>query len=117
MSLRSALRQALAAFPDLDVSATALSRAPLDLRANTLKVHPDKAAKMLSDLEPVDGQWSPWALRVKLAADAKSPPIHAEPAFIKGMIEVQDEGSQLAALFSGAKPGEQVIDLCAGAGG
>ena len=33
------------------------------------------------------------------------------------MIEVQDEGSQLAALFSGAKPGEQVLDLCAGAGG
>ena len=33
------------------------------------------------------------------------------------MIEVQDEGSQLAALFAGAKPGEQVVDLCAGAGG
>src|SRR2546428_8078896 len=33
------------------------------------------------------------------------------------LIEVQDEGSQLAALFSAAKPGEQVIDLCAGAGG
>jgi 16S rRNA (cytosine967-C5)-methyltransferase len=33
------------------------------------------------------------------------------------MVEVQDEGSQLAALFAGAKPGEQVIDLCAGAGG
>jgi 16S rRNA (cytosine967-C5)-methyltransferase len=33
------------------------------------------------------------------------------------MIEVQDEGSQLAALLSAAKPGEQVIDLCAGAGG
>jgi 16S rRNA (cytosine967-C5)-methyltransferase len=32
-------------------------------------------------------------------------------------VEVQDEGSQLAALFSGAKAGEQVIDLCAGAGG
>ena len=45
------------------------------------------------------------------------PRIHAEPAFIKGMIEVQDEGSQLAALLAGAKPGEQVIDLCAGAGG
>jgi 16S rRNA (cytosine967-C5)-methyltransferase len=37
--------------------------------------------------------------------------------FLKGLIEVQDEGSQLAALFSGAKPGEQVVDLCAGAGG
>jgi 16S rRNA (cytosine967-C5)-methyltransferase len=43
--------------------------------------------------------------------------VHAEPAFIKGMVEVQDEGSQLAALFSGARAGEQVVDLCAGAGG
>ena len=48
---------------------------------------------------------------------AKSPAIHAEPAFLKGQIEIQDEGSQLAALLAGAKPGEQVIDLCAGAGG
>ena len=49
--------------------------------------------------------------------DAKSPAIQSEPAFIKGHIEIQDEGSQLAALLSGAKPGEQVVDLCAGAGG
>jgi 16S rRNA (cytosine967-C5)-methyltransferase len=82
-----------------------------------LKGERDKTAAMLSDLQPVPGRWSPWALRIRLAADAKSPAIHAEPAFLKGMIEVQDEGSQLAALFSGAKPGEQVIDLCAGAGG
>jgi 16S rRNA (cytosine967-C5)-methyltransferase len=52
-----------------------------------------------------------------VAPDSKSPAIHAEPAFLKGHIEIQDEGSQLAALLSGAKPGEQVIDLCAGAGG
>ena len=39
------------------------------------------------------------------------------PHSSKGQIEIQDEGSQLAALLSGAKPGEQVIDLCAGAGG
>ena len=56
-------------------------------------------------------------LRIRLAAEAKSPAIHAEPPFIKGQIEIQDEGSQLAALFAGAKPGEQVVDLCAGAGG
>jgi 16S rRNA (cytosine967-C5)-methyltransferase len=56
-------------------------------------------------------------LRIALTADAKSPPIHAEPAFLKGMVEVQDEGSQVAALLAGARPGEQVIDLCAGAGG
>ena len=93
------------------------SRAPLDLRVNTLKAEPDKAASMLADLKPERGRWSPVALRIALNADAKSPAIHAEPAFLKGMIEVQDEGSQLAALFAGAKPGEQVVDLCAGAGG
>jgi 16S rRNA (cytosine967-C5)-methyltransferase len=93
------------------------SRAPLDLRVNPLKADRDKVAGMLSDLKPEPSHWSPWGLRVRLSADAKSPAIHAEPAFLKGMIEVQDEGSQLAALFSGAKPGEQVIDLCAGAGG
>jgi 16S rRNA (cytosine967-C5)-methyltransferase len=93
------------------------SRAPLDLRVNTLKADIFKAEASLSDLKPEQGQWSPWALRVHLEASSKSPAIHAEPAFIKGMIEVQDEGSQLAALLSGAKPGEQVVDLCAGAGG
>jgi len=93
------------------------SRAPLDLRVNTLKADIFKAEASLSDLKPEEGHWSPWALRIHLGADAKSPAIHAEPAFLKGMIEVQDEGSQLVALLSGAKPGEQVVDLCAGAGG
>jgi 16S rRNA (cytosine967-C5)-methyltransferase len=43
--------------------------------------------------------------------------VHAEPAYLKGHVEVQDEGSQLAALLTGARPGEQAIDLAAGAGG
>ena len=93
------------------------SRAPLDLRVNTLKAEIETVAKALSDLNPEPVRWSPWGLRVRLSADAKSPAIHAEPAFLKGTVEVQDEASQLAAMFSGAKPGEQVVDLCAGAGG
>ncbi len=93
------------------------SRAPLDLRVNTLAADRDKAMAMLADLAPEPTRWSPFGLRIRLAADAKSPAIHAEPAFLKGMVEVQDEGSQLAALLSGAKAGEQVVDLCAGAGG
>ena len=93
------------------------SRAPLDLRVNALKAGRDKVAGMLSDLKPEPSRWLPWGLRIRLSADAKSPAIHAEPAFLKGLVEVQDEGSQLASLFSGAKPGEQVLDLCAGAGG
>jgi len=93
------------------------SRAPLDLRVNTLKAERAAAAAMVADLGPEMTRWSPWGLRIRLAADARSPAIHAEPAFLKGLVEIQDEGSQLAALFSGAKPGEQVLDLCAGAGG
>src|SRR5207245_1834377 len=38
-------------------------------------------------------------------------------AFVKGWVELQDEGSQLASLLCGARAGEQVLDLCAGGGG
>jgi 16S rRNA (cytosine967-C5)-methyltransferase len=93
------------------------SRAPLDLRVNALKADRDKAVAALADLAPQPTRWSPVGLRIALAAAAKNPAIHAERAFIKGLVEVQDEGSQLAALLAGAKPGEQVVDLCAGAGG
>ncbi|HSJ43013.1 MAG TPA: RsmB/NOP family class I SAM-dependent RNA methyltransferase [Xanthobacteraceae bacterium] len=93
------------------------SRAPLDLRTNALKSERDTANNMLADVHPEPTRWSPWGLRIRLSADAKNPSIHAEPAFLKGFVEVQDEGSQVAALLSGARPGEQVIDLCAGAGG
>src|SRR5215467_11449667 len=93
------------------------SRAPLDLRVNTLKGKREKILASLAHLGARETPWSPLGLRIELGADARNPGIHAEESFIKGAIEVQDEGSQLAALFSGAKPGEQVIDLCAGAGG
>jgi 16S rRNA (cytosine967-C5)-methyltransferase len=93
------------------------SRAPLDLRVNTLKSGRDEMVPKLDYLHAEPARWSPLGLRIRLAADAKSPAIHAEPAFLKGAIEIQDEGSQLAALFADARPGEQVVDLAAGAGG
>jgi 16S rRNA (cytosine967-C5)-methyltransferase len=93
------------------------SRAPLDLRVNTLATDCEAVLPKLTHLGAEPARWSPVGLRIRQAADAKSPAIHAEPPFLKGQIEIQDEGSQLAALFAGAKPGEQVIDLCAGAGG
>ena len=92
-------------------------RAPLDLRVNTLVADRSKVAAMLAHLAVTPTPWSPVGLRLAAPPDAKSPAIQSEPAFLKGMIEVQDEGSQLAALLSGAKAGEQVVDLCAGAGG
>ena len=103
---------------DRVAEATAMaSRAPLDLRVNTLKAKREKIEGSIAHLGARPTPWSPIGLRIELGADARNPGIHAEEAFIKGAIEVQDEGSQLAALFSAAKPGEQVIDLCAGAGG
>lgn len=98
-------------------AAALASRAPLDLRVNTLKGTREEAMASLPDLTVEPARWSPVGLRVNVHPDAKAPAIHAEPAFIKGLIEIQDEGSQLAALLSGAQPGEQVVDLCAGAGG
>jgi 16S rRNA (cytosine967-C5)-methyltransferase len=98
-------------------TAAMASRAPLDLRVNTLKAKPEKVLGSLRHLGATATPWSPLGLRIALGADARNPGVHAEEDFIKGGIEVQDEGSQLAALLSGAKPGEQVIDLCAGAGG
>jgi len=92
-------------------------RAPLDLRVNTLKAARDKVQASLAHLGAGPTPWSPWGLRIALGADARNPGIQAEEDFVKGAVEVQDEGSQLAALFTGAQPGEQVIDLCAGAGG
>src|SRR6202158_3148855 len=103
---------------DRVAEATAMaSRAPLDLRVNTLKAKREKILPSLAHLGATATPWSPLGLRIELGADARNPGIHAEEDFIKGAIEVQDEGSQLAALLSAAKPGEQVIDLCAGAGG
>jgi len=103
---------------DRVAEATAMaSRAPLDLRVNTLKAKREKVLSSLTHLGVETTPWSPLGLRIELGADARNPGVHAEEDFIKGAIEVQDEGSQLAALLSAAKPGEQVIDLCAGAGG
>ncbi len=98
-------------------AAAMASRAPLDLRVNTLKAKREKVQGSMKHLGAHETPWSPIGLRIELGADAKNPGIHSEEDFIKGLVEVQDEGSQLAALLSAAKPGEQVIDLCAGAGG
>jgi 16S rRNA (cytosine967-C5)-methyltransferase len=103
---------------DRAVEGEALARrAPLDMRVNSLKAEREDVLPKLAHLGAEPTRWSPLGLRIRLSADAKSPAVHAEPAFLKGAIEVQDEGSQLAALIAGARPGQQVIDLAAGAGG
>jgi 16S rRNA (cytosine967-C5)-methyltransferase len=92
-------------------------RAPVDLRANRLKTTREKVLDALAHLQPEPTPFSPVGLRIAIRADGRGPALQAEPAYVKGQVEVQDEGSQLAALLAGARPGLQVLDLCAGAGG
>jgi 16S rRNA (cytosine967-C5)-methyltransferase len=91
------------------------SQAPVDLRANTLKC---KDAKDLILALDRDGHFglptphSPIGVRLKKRIAAFN-----TQAFKDGQFEMQDEGSQIAALLVKAKPGQKVIDFCAGAGG
>lgn len=91
-----------------------MTPAPLDLRVNTIKSTRDEVRASLAaqGIETENGSYSPVALR----APAKSF-MGKTKAFEKGMVEIQDEGSQLIALLTGAKPGMRVLDYCAGGGG
>lgn len=94
------------------------SRPPLDMRANRLKADRSKVRKALSRHKAAETPFSPEGLRIApTTGDRRHPNVQIEPAFQKGWFEIQDEGSQLTALLVGAKPGERVLDLCAGAGG
>lgn len=91
-----------------------LHEAPLDLRVNTLVSDRPAAQVALADsgLAVEATPLSPLGIRVRGRA-----PLSAHPAFRSGAVEVQDEGSQLVALMTDVRPGMQVIDFCAGAGG
>ncbi|MFO1118466.1 MAG: RsmB/NOP family class I SAM-dependent RNA methyltransferase [Beijerinckiaceae bacterium] len=93
------------------------ARAPVDLRVNALKTTRDKAIEDLSHLDPQPAPFAPHGLRILPRADGRGPALSAEPAYAKGLVEVQDESSQLVAALANAAPGEQVLDLCAGGGG
>lgn len=93
------------------------ARAPIDLRVNRLKAGRDDVLRDLSHHQPETGAWSPDALRFQPGHDGRGPSLQTEPGFFAGAFEVQDEGSQLVTLLAGARPGQTVIDLCAGAGG
>lgn len=91
-----------------------MSPASLDLRVNTIKATREEVRASLAaqNIETQEGLYSPVALR----APAKSF-MGATKAFEKGLVDIQDEGSQLIALLTGAKPGMRVLDYCAGGGG
>ena len=99
--------------------ATLLETAPLDLRVNVLKANRETMLAALTavgfDAEPTPG--SPWGIRIAREQGLGGANVRTLPIFRNGSLEIQDEGSQRAALASGAKPGEFLVDLCAGGGG
>jgi 16S rRNA (cytosine967-C5)-methyltransferase len=93
-------------------------RAPVDLRVNTLKADRDKVLKALGRFAAVATAYSPVGVRLPPPeGPARQPNVEVETAHGKGWYEVQDEGSQIAALLAAAGPRQQVLDICAGAGG
>jgi 16S rRNA (cytosine967-C5)-methyltransferase len=93
-------------------------RAPIDLRVNTLKATREKVLKALHHFGAVPTPYSPVGVRIPAPEGGKrAPHVESEAAHGKGWFEVQDEGSQIAAQMTGAGPRQQVLDLCAGAGG
>jgi 16S rRNA (cytosine967-C5)-methyltransferase len=85
---------------------------------NTLKGGVDRALSACGAIGAAPAPLVRTALRVPAPpAEARAPTVTIIPAYGRGLVEVQDEGSQLAALCTGAAPGMQVLDLCAGGGG
>ncbi|WP_137389614.1 RsmB/NOP family class I SAM-dependent RNA methyltransferase [Rhodoligotrophos defluvii] len=93
-------------------------RAPIDLRVNALRSSREKVARALARFSPQETPLSPVGLRIAPPQGlGRSPNVESDPAHERGLFEVQDEGSQLAALLADTRPGMQVADICAGAGG
>ena len=88
--------------------------ATLDLRVNLLKGDRDQARAALAaeGWEATATPFSPRGLRIEGRR-----PVTDGPAFQSGLVEIQDEGSQLVSLMVAAEPGMRVVDWCAGAGG
>ena len=121
LSLRNGLREDVYTLFSQDYGSQALElihslnqEASFDFRVNPLKINRDDACLKLKQhgITAHTMPYSPFGLRLdgRISRDIfeKIGP---------GMMEVQDEASQLAACLSLAKPGQRVLDLCAGAGG
>ncbi len=91
-----------------------LEPATLDLRVNLIKATREQAREALraEDIEATPTRLSPWGLRIIGRRN-----VTAGKAFQDGLVEIQDEGSQLIAAMVAAKPDMRVLDWCAGAGG
>lgn len=98
---------------DADIRAM-VDEAPLDLRVNTLKSTREDVLKLLeqSGIKAEKTPYSPVGVRVRERVN-----VTALPVYTDGLVEIQDEGSQIVSLLTRAEAGQIAIDWCAGGGG
>lgn len=91
------------------------NRPPLDIRANAIKATREqlnlKDTATPTEISPVGMRFPP------VVGSGRHPNIQSDPDFLTGKLEIQDEGSQIVSLLVAAKPGEKILDYCAGGGG
>ena len=83
------------------------------LRVNTLRASREEILGVFSDsgISAMPTKKSPFGIRLDRRIDKES------DLFRDGLVEIQDEASQLAAIIANPRPGESMLDVCAGAGG
>jgi len=94
-----------------------MGRAPVDIRVNTLKATREQVLPKLR-AEGFDASVTPYAptgLRIPSGEGLNK--LRTSKLFLEGLIEIQDESSQIASWLCGVKPGQRTLDLAAGAGG
>jgi 16S rRNA (cytosine967-C5)-methyltransferase len=98
----------------LSLAETFKEQAPLDLRVNTLKATRENIYQELNsqNLYPQLMKYSPFGIRINAKISLKT-----NPLFKNGLVEIQDESSQIAGLLLGPKRGEMIVDFCSGSGG
>jgi len=102
----------------LDEASALSERPPLDMRVNSLKTTAEKVTKSLDRFAVEPANIATQGLRIAAGSGpARIANISADEAYLKGLVEIQDQGSQLVSSLSNVKAGEQVLDYCAGAGG
>lgn len=93
-------------------------RASVDLRVNTLKINTGRAAQPLRTVKAEPSKLLLNAFHIPaLDPTQRETSLTTIPAYSKGWVEVQDSGSQIAAAAANVRPGDQVLDFCAGGGG
>ena len=103
----------------INLAKSLLSPANLNLRVNLLKEK--NISKVIDDLTISFPELKDKITKTNLSPISISLPrgtsIQKNPLFLDGLIEVQDEGSQILTFLVDPKRGTMVADFCAGAGG